>query len=561
MTDFFQDGPILQNPYESDPLLRLILEQSVSSAHFKVIDEDLKKFSRRVLNEIEDLGWQAENERPQHVPYDPFGRRIDEIKVSSAWQRLNDISAEEGLVALGFERTLGETSRIYQFAKLYLFHPSSAFFSCPLAMTDGAARVLEVYGSSEKHKEAFKNLVSRNPKTFWTSGQWMTEKTGGSDVSQTLTVARREKDCFLLSGTKWFSSATTSQMALALARIEGAEEGSRGLSLFLVEMRDKNGKLNGISVNRLKDKLGTKALPTAELSLVDAKAYLVGEEGKGVKTVATMLNITRLYNSICSVGQSQRALALLQDYSRKRNVFGKKLVDQAAFASTFSAELAEHSAHLALTFFVVGLLGKEECKTASSEEADLLRLMTPIVKLSTAKTAIRVTSEVLEGFGGLGYIEDSRIPVLFRDAQVFPIWEGASNVLSLDVLRVLSKGEALKSCFNNMNSRLVKTKKQLGAEGLHFVEELEQSLKILSSYALNFKDLKPEVLESLARGFAVSLGRVFSQTLLLELWSKANGSKDKSYLKAIIEEFMASGLLRLRDPSESRLRSSQKLTQ
>src|SRR5262249_33557532 len=152
-----------------------------------------------------------------------------------------------------------------------------------------------------------------------------------------------------LSGVKWFSSATTSAMALALARYEGAPQGSKGLTLFMVPLRAADGRLNNIQVLRLKDKLGTWALPTAELQLSGAAAHQVGEREQGVKTVSSMLNITRLYNSICSAGQMTRALDLLRDYSSRRQVFGAPLVNQVLHYGTFAQEQAKLLAGFLLT--------------------------------------------------------------------------------------------------------------------------------------------------------------------------------------------------------------------
>lgn len=153
----------------------------------------------------------------------------------------------------------------------------------------------------------------------------MTERTGGSDVSGTSTIAKPSGAVFRLSGVKWFTSATTSQIAMTLARIEGAPEGSKGLSLFYLELRDSTGKLNGIRINRLKDKLGTHALPTAELTLENTAALLVGKPGEGVKKISSLFNITRIYNACCAVGYMRRALALARDYATKRVAFGHTL--------------------------------------------------------------------------------------------------------------------------------------------------------------------------------------------------------------------------------------------
>jgi putative acyl-CoA dehydrogenase len=242
--DFFQAAPALTNQYQSDRLLRSYLKRALPSAHLAQAEKELDRLGARAAGDL--LGWAEEAERnpPEHISFDAWGRRLDEIRVHAAWEKLAAAAAEEGIVATAYERKFGAHSRLVQFAKLYLYHPSSAFFSCPLAMTDGAARALELFGSEDLKKRAFTRLTSRDPATFWTSGQWMTERTGGSDVSGTSTVARPlGGDRYELHGTKWFTSATTSPMAMTLARIEGHPEGSRGLSLFYLELRDQEGRL------------------------------------------------------------------------------------------------------------------------------------------------------------------------------------------------------------------------------------------------------------------------------------------------------------------------------
>lgn len=452
--EFFQEAPRLGNTFRGDAVLRSYLERRLPGTVRAEVEPGLERLGEMAAGEMLRLADAAEASPPRHLPFDPWGRRVDRIEVSPAWRRLHDIAAREGVVAAAYERRHGEHSRVDQFARLYLYHPSSAIASCPLAMTDGAARVLELYGGPELRARALPRLTSRDPASFWTSGQWMTERTGGSDVSGTSTVARPDGEGFRLYGSKWFTSATTAEMALALARIEGAPAGSQGLSLFYLELRDEAGDLQGIRIHRLKDKLGTRALPTAELTLEGAPARLVGEAGRGVATVATMLNVTRLYNACCAVGYMARGLALARDYARRRTAFGRSLAEQPLHLETLAGLAAEHRAAFHLTFRAVELLGREEVGVATAEERALLRLLTPLAKLATAKRAVAVASEVLECFGGAGYVEDTGLPRLLRDTQVLSIWEGTTNVLALDLLRAIAKEGSLPVLLADLEERL-----------------------------------------------------------------------------------------------------------
>ena len=545
MADFFQAPPQLGNTYLNHRWLKNYLRFKMPKEMFAQVHQELEKFGARCAGEFTLLAKTAEREKPELVQYDPWGRRIDEIRLSPAWTELQNISAREELVALAYQRKNGEYSRLHQFAKLLLFHPSSAFFTCPLAMADGAARVLEVYGQTEFHRETFRHLTSSDPAQFWTSGQWMTERTGGSDVGQTSTEVKLEGEQIRLYGTKWFSSATTSAVALALARYPGSAAGSRGLSLFLVPTYTAPGVLNHIRVLRLKDKLGTRALPTAELSLEGALTYPLGERDQGVKTVVTMLNITRLYNSICSVGQATRALEMLNDYSGKRVVFGRPIDEQILHTSTFVDEELKSLAGFLLTMEMVHILGKEECAKASREESDILRLLTPVCKLFTAKSAIQTASEVVEGFGGAGYIEDTGVAVHLRDAQVFPIWEGATNVLSLDMLRVMQKTKAVEALFVDIHSRLQRAAVAGDSEGAvnvtrQAVDQLEVSLQQWQgSLAL--------AQEASGRGLAFHLARLYALVLLLD-WSAQSAKDEQKVFAPWIRRYL-NGFLGIWSPS------------
>jgi alkylation response protein AidB-like acyl-CoA dehydrogenase len=380
---------------------------------------------------------------PRHTAWDAWGNRIDHIEVSPLWREAEALAARSGLIAIPYERAHGALSRVHQFALVYLFTPGTDVYSCPLAMTDGAACTLVHHANHPLMERALTHLTSRDPAQFWTSGQWMTESTGGSDVGLSETVARRDSDTWRLYGRKWFTSAATSQMALTLARPEGNPAGGKGLALFYLETRDAQGRLDRILVHRLKDKLGTRKVPTAELTLEGTPAIPVAGLQDGVRNISPMLNITRTWNSVSSVAYMRRALALARDYAHRRFAFGAKLADKPLHLDTLAGMQAELEAGFHLAFFLVERIGAHEAQALDAREQELLRLLTPLVKLCTAKQAIAVCSEALECFGGAGYVEDTGLPMLLRDAQVFSIWEGTTNVLALDALRVAATGSAL----------------------------------------------------------------------------------------------------------------------
>lgn len=507
---FYQTPPELANQFDDDQILRDFLEKEIPAEILSRIEPDLRQLGKRVASDILKLQNSAEENPPVHIPFDPWGKRIDEIRVSSAWEEMEKISAREGIVAIGYERKEREFSRLYQFAKLYLFHPSSAIYSCPLAMTDGAARLIEIHGDDELKSNAYRHLTSRDPEKFWTSGQWMTERSGGSDVSGTETIARVSGEGYALSGTKWFTSATTSQMAMTLAKIEGEEK----LSLFYLELRDKNGNLQNIQINRLKDKLGTKALPTAELTLMGTPARLVGEKGKGVKTISSLFNITRIYNACCAVGYMRRGIALATDYSKKREAFGKKLIDHDLHARTLSDLKIRFEVSFLLTFEAVRLLGKEELGLISESESQFLRLLIPLVKLFTAKEGVEIASEVIESFGGAGYVEDTHLPEILRNAQVLAIWEGTTNVLSLDALRAIQKEKAIIGFMEEI-------KKKLGTGTGSSIQAIEKSMTEIQEI---LSKSSPEEIAGDARSFAFKLASTFGAALLVEksTWEEEN---------------------------------------
>jgi acyl-CoA dehydrogenase len=437
---FQQQPPILANQYADDRVLQSFLRRALAPDTLQQAAPQLSSLGEQAGGELYRLQLADRRNEPTLTQWDAWGERIDQITLSPLWQRAAQLAAEYGLVALPYDQTYGPASRIVQFALAYLFHPSTDVYTCPLAMTDGATRTLLRAGDAALIERAIPRLTSRSPARCWISGQWMTELTGGSDVGRSETVARQESDgSWRLYGRKWFTSATTGQIALALARPIGGAPGAAGLGLFYVELRDADGRMQGIQVNRLKDKLGTRKVPTAELRLEGAPAQMLGAPGDGVRAIVPMLQITRTWNSVMAAATMRRGVALARDYARRRVVFNAPLSRQPLHVETLAGLQAEFEGAFHLSFLLAELLGADEAGTADEQQRRLLRVLTSVAKLTTGRQVVEVLTEVIEAFGGAGYVEDTGLPALLRDAHVLPIWEGTTNVLALDTLRALAQ--------------------------------------------------------------------------------------------------------------------------
>lgn len=287
----------------------------------------------------------------------------------------------------------------------------------------------------------------------------MSRCSGGSDVSLTETVAspaevqpNESKSNYVLDGFKWFSSATDGDVSLALARTSGA--GSKGLSLFIVPMRLPDGSSNGIFIHRLKNKFGTKILPTAELSLKGAKGQLVGKLGRGVSAISSVLNITRTHSAMSGISALGHSLTIARAFAQVRHVGGKNgtlLLENEMHSAALSQSELVHRAVLGFVFNVVLLLGKSERRAdeepSTADEALRLRLLTPVIKIFSADLCSTELTKCMEALGGQGYMVENELGTLIASANVERIWEGTTNTLALDVVRVISgsNGKAVEA--------------------------------------------------------------------------------------------------------------------
>ena len=510
---FNQPPPQLGNQYDDDRVLRSLLARRFGGRVPVEVEERLRSLGELAGGELYQMQLADRLNEPRLEQWDAWGNRIDEIEVSPLWRRAERLAAEFGLVATGYEPEYGALARTVQFALVHLFHPSTDVYSCPLAMTDGAARTLLDSGNRALAERALPHLTSRDPDRFWTSGQWMTESTGGSDVGASETVARQDGERWTLWGRKWFTSAATSQMALTLARPEGNEPGGRGLALFYVETRDDAGRLDHIEVLRLKDKLGTRKVPTAELILDGTPAIPVAGTNDGIRRIVPMLTMTRTWNSVCAASFMRRGIALARDYGRRRMAFGRPLSRQPLHVNTIAALQAEYEAAFHLCFELIELLGRVEHGEADDEARILLRLMTALTKLTTGKQAVAVSTEAIECFGGAGYVEDTGLPVIVRDSQVLPIWEGTTNVLSLELLKACGDGAPLAV----LRRRIAACARACPDDRLAAAVSIAGTAadRALAWYRSAADSGRP-ALEAHARGFALTLGRATALALMCE---------------------------------------------
>lgn len=450
------------------------------------IGNDLSSFGSAVLT-TQIYAWiaNAETELPKFTSHSTFGHPRSQLTTSEGWRNLYAFGVKEGIVAIPFEAAQGHLSRTYQFLKYHLWTGSCAYTTCPAAMADGAAALLSRHldhtNSGDERdlvfRAAYRNLTSRDPALAWSSGQWMTERPGGSDVRGTETVAtlvsneqRGGSDAhgnplgpWRIDGFKWFSSATDSHMTLLLARTE------KGISTFFAPMRRAvvadttagagvtESELNGLAIQRLKNKLGTRPVPTAEIVLAGMRAWPIGEDGRGTREIATMLNITRLHTAMSAVGLWGRGLGISRAFARVRRLAsgGALLAEVPAHVRILADNTVNYAAMMHLGFFAVAVTGiTEHPKSFASapmeargvplntavEAVALARLLAPVAKAMCSKYAITGLQECMESIGGVGYLEDEQefnVARLYREANVCSIWEGTTDVLAHDVVRVI----------------------------------------------------------------------------------------------------------------------------
>lgn len=428
--------------YEPDEYLRWLTRRTVGEEIWPVADAALTDLGTLVPQRIEPLARVADRNPPVLRQYDSRGNRIDEIDFHPAYKELERTVLGFGAVrapyGTGWRGLTGRAPRPLITAMLYMIlQADQAITGCPIGMMDAMARCLEL--NDPELARRFVPRLADDSGDHITGAMFLTEKAGGSDVGANETVATRAADgTWRLAGEKWFCSCAHSDLILVLARPQGAPPGPRGLGLFLMPRHRDDGTRNSFVIHRLKDKFGTRAMPSAEVGLRDAFAWQVGRIDRGLPQMMDMVNLTRVGIATATAGAMRRNAFEALTHARGRVTFGTRLDLHPLMRDTLVELVVDSVAGLTAAVGVAELL--DGADHGSVEAAAALRLLTPLFKMHGTERARISATEAMEVRGGNGYIEDWPEPRILRDVYVHAIWEGSGNVIALDVLRAIEHG-------------------------------------------------------------------------------------------------------------------------
>jgi acyl-CoA dehydrogenase len=442
------DGAVGVNWYDADPNLAQILDRLLPPQDRDWAHEKLREFGALCGGPIAERAEVTDRNPPQLIKYDRRGDQVDEVvHHPGAVATKKDLHAS--YLSLSFsEAARGRSSAVpttVGTAFSYLLSQAETGMLCAVGMTGGAAALIEAWGGPQAKAEILPHMTSEDFDDYWDGAMFMTERAGGSDVGATETVARHlEGERWLLNGFKWFCSNVDASVIVTLARPEGAPDGIRGLALFAVPKIKSNGERNGIDIHRLKDKLGTKAVPTGEVEFVDAEAYLLagpasaGEhpeqaarDGQGLVRMMSMVNGSRHGVALMGLGIARRCFLESAIYASRRQAFGTRIDNFPLVRETLVRMLMEIEGCAGMAF--------EAARALEQGNRGLWRILVPLSKYRATRRGLQIASAAVEVLGGNGYIEDWPTTRQLRDAQCHTIWEGTENIICLDVRRAATR--------------------------------------------------------------------------------------------------------------------------
>ena len=388
------------------------------------------------LDETFDKANQANRHGPELRAFDRYGMRINAVEFHPAYHDLMDLAISSQVHNFAWHNE-GNAGHVGQSVLTYMFNQPEGGVMCPMAMTYSvvpslrmAPAVAEEWMPRVLSNKYDRRDIPAHEKSGAMVGMFMTEKQGGSDVRANSTVARPDSDGYLLTGHKFFCSAPMCDAFLVLANTEGM-----GISCFLVPRWRPDGTRNNLFIQRMKDKLGNKSNASTEMEFQDTYGVMVGEEGRGIRTIIEMVTGNRLYCAMSSAGIMRQALVQALHHTSHRSAFQKRLIQQPLMQNVLADMAVEVEAALALGLRIARAMDNAN----DPAEAALARIGTTVAKYWNTKRCPSLVVEALECHGGPGYVEESIMPRLYREAPLNSIWEGSGNVMGLDVLRAIGR--------------------------------------------------------------------------------------------------------------------------
>ena len=522
------------NFYDIDLSLRASLRVNAEAKLFAHFDPWLKKLGEAAGGELDRLARIVDRNPPQLEQRDRYGRDRDRLEYHPAYHQMEKIGFEDFQIhslchvpgALGWD---GMVPQIMKFAFQYLFAQSEIGMMCPLNMGDATAHVLKSFGSEELKQHFLPKILSNKMSEMWRATQWMTEKAGGSDVGALETVARFEDGAWRLYGEKWFASHTDAHLALALARPEGAPPGIKGVGMFAVPRYLADGSRNKYRIVRIKDKLGTRSLASCEVVFEGAQAFVVGRLDQGVKQMMEEVNMSRLSHGVRAAGQMRRCYNEAMQVARNRDAFGTPLIDLPLMRRQIMKILVPAEQSLAIS--MLAAVQMELANAGSKDAQQVVRLVTPLLKMRACRDAVIAARSALESRAGNGVIEEWVNSRLVRDAHISLVWEGTSNINAIDVVRrAIGKARAHVALKALLMERITQLDKVPEAYRRRLAAAVDKSFDFASRVADAADD------EHLAREATSALYNVTSAVILAWEGMQAHGDPRKLLVSRFVLE-------------------------
>jgi alkylation response protein AidB-like acyl-CoA dehydrogenase len=426
------------NFYRIDRSLNGILSLYMEPGLRAAMEPHFDRLGELAGGRLDELAEIADKHPPVLRSRDRFGRDQDWVDYHPAYREMERIGfGEFGLHAqshrpgvFGWPKPL---PYIAKYAFQYLFVQAEFGLMCPISVTDTAAVLIEKYGNDDLKRTYLEGMLSQDMDKLLKGAQYMTERAGGSDLSEVELVARREGDYWRLYGDKWFCSAVDGDVVLVLARPEDAGPGSKGLGLFLMPRRLENGERNSYRIAHLKDKFGTRSMATGEVVLEGAIAYHVGRLDRGLRQMMDMVNLSRMSHGVRAAAMMRRCLNESMQVARHRIAFGRRLIEHPLMRRQLMKIIVP--AEEVLSVFAWDATLMDAARAGRAEAEQLVRIVTALLKIRACRDNIPVATAAMEVRGGNGYVEDWVNARLIREAHVGVLWEGTTNINSLDVIR------------------------------------------------------------------------------------------------------------------------------